>query len=388
MDDNGFYLDGYLRNISEFDGELDIGRMPEADNEVVYLVHDYEFTEGAVDATYYLNGDKGSVAVSVVGVKYIDENMFNYSNNMVYGTSSLIEKYMININRSYSTVKVNINGMNYDSYNYMGHNFNIVASDRVRSGNAIVSDGISYACKNYNCWNKDMSINVDNLYYEDNLSLKISNVYTNKNVKNILGIDKDNYNYGSIFISYDDYNRLFNKDSYQASVFASRVDYVDEIVLELEELGYNTLELRKALDNEGADAAKVLKIVKLVVTVLLIVTLFFISYFVIKLILKSRNVYFSTLRILGATVRQTKRILDVELFINSSLAYITYVIFVFLIKKEIINIGFLKSSLEYLNMRDYVLMYIVLVIMSYLISSRFSSKLFKKSAMKSYREEV
>ena len=44
---------------------------------------------------------------------------------------------------------------------------------------------------------------------------------------------------------------------------------------------------------------------------------------VIKLILKSRNVYYSTLRILGANYRHIKRILDIELFVNSSLAYIT-----------------------------------------------------------------
>ena len=44
--------------------------------------------------------------------------------------------------------------------------------------------------------------------------------------------------------------------------------------------------------------------------------------------------------------------------------------------------------MEYLNMYDYVLMYLILIVMSYLISSRFSLKLFKKSAMNTYREEV
>jgi len=393
MDENGFYLNGLLRNVDDFLGELDYGRMPESDNEVILLVNSYEYIftellEDAVKSTYYLNSDKGSLAVKVVGVKYLEEDLFFGNDNIIYGNKSLLDKYMIIINKNYSTTKVNINGNNYDSYNQAGYQFNITVSDKVAKGNAIVSEDINYTCKDFNCKNKSISVNVSNLNYEDSLNVMISNLYNEKNVKKILGIDKDNVNYGSIFINREDYDKLFNKDSYQASVFASRVDYVDDVSKDLEELGYHTLEIRKTMNNDGTDTAKVIKIVKLVVTVILVITLFFISYFVIKLILKSRNVYFSTLRILGATVKQTKKILDIELFVNSSLAYITYIVFVLLVKNDIINVSFIKSMVEYLNMSDYILMYLILIIMSYLISARFSSKIFKKSAMKSYREEV
>lgn len=389
----GIFINGLIRDISTFSGKLDYGRMPEADDEVIILVNTYEyyFTERLEDAikyTYYLNGDKGSIAIKIVGVKYIEEELFFGNDNVIYGDNSLLDKYMTIINKQNSTVKININGNNYDSYNVSGDYFNIAVSDKVSKGNAIISEDINYTCKNFNCKNQNMTINVNNINYVDSLGFKISNTYNDKNVKNLLGINKDNVNYGSIFINKEDYDNLFNKDSYQASVFATKVDFVSDLALELEELGYHTLEMRKTFSNEGMDATKLLKIVKLVVTVILIVTLFFISYFVIKLILKSRNVYFSTLRILGATASHTKRILDIELFINSSLAYITYILFVLLIKNDIINISFIKSVVEYLNIIDYLLMYVILIMMSYLISSRFSSQIFKKSAMKSYREEV
>ena len=100
------------------------------------------------------------------------------------------------------------------------------------------------------------------------------------------------------------------------------------------------------------------------------------------------NVYFSTLRILGTTVKETKKILDIELFINSSLAYLSYLIFVFMVRSEIVNIKFIKSVSDYLNIKDYIIMFIVLVFMSYLLSHRFSSRIFKKSAISSYKEEV
>lgn len=393
MNDEGFYIGGLLRNIDSFDGELDYGRMPEANNEVIVLVNSYEYVftdrvEDALKEIYYYNGNKDSFGIKVVGVKYIDYNMFMSDNNIIYGSQDLIDKYMTLININYSKRTININGNNYESYNDPGYSFNIIVSDKVSKGNVFVSEDINYICKDFNCKGKNLRIDIDSLYYDDSLELKISNVYNSNNVDKLLGISKDNNNYGSIFISKDDYDSLFNRESYQASVFASRVDYVEGIADELEDLGYETLEMRLALNNDGDTAMKVIKIVKLVVIVILVITLFFISYFVIKLILKSRNVYFSTLRILGASIGNTKRILDVELFVNSSLAYLLYILLVLFVKCDILEISFIKNIIDYLYLSDYILMYIILVCMSYLISSRFSNKLFKNSAMKSYREEV
>ena len=60
----------------------------------------------------------------------------------------------------------------------------------------------------------------------------------------------------------------------------------------------------------------------------------------------------------------------------------------FLVSRNILHIKFISNVLEYLEIRDYILMYLILIGMSYLISTRFAHKIFKKSAMKSYREEV
>ena len=91
---------------------------------------------------------------------------------------------------------------------------------------------------------------------------------------------------------------------------------------------------------------------------------------------------------LGATNKNVKRILDIELFINSSIAYFGFMIFILLNKLEILNIEFIKTLLKFLSLREYILMYIILIIMSWLISRRFSKRIFKKSAIKTYNEEV
>lgn len=385
-----FYFQGKLRNIDSLDKELAYGRMPENENEVVVLVskYDYFFTDLKEDALAQEYNYNDLFNVKVVGVAYLSNNSVVYNNECIYGTSALINKYMKIVNRNNSDVKVKINDKNYVSENYYGHEFNVIPSDRIDRGKAIGSENINYTCKDYNCVNRDIKVMVDNLYYQDELNLKVSKVYNEKNVNSILGINKDNQGYGSIYINQDDYDLLFNKDNYQSSVYVDDIRNIDTVSQELEDLGYTALQIRKTFNNDGSDVAKILKIIKLVLLIALVITLFFISYFVIKLILKSRNIYFSTLRILGGNLRQVKKILDIELLINSTLAYLSYIGISLLVKYNVIKINFIKDAVSYLEVKDYLIMYIILIGMSYLISSRFASKIFKKSAMHSYREEV
>ena len=385
-----FYLNGNMYDISMLDTSLVAGRMPESYDEVVYVTSDYDylFTERLNDALnqeYYYEGNKQSIKLKVVGVSYLPDDDYN---NKIYAKEELLDKYMGLVNLNYSDITLNINDKNYRSYNYLGDNFTIRPSSNVPESCAYVSEDINYTCKDYNCKNKNIYININNLYYQDNLNLQICQVYNQKNVNYYLNKNKDDIEYGSIFINENKYNSLFDKDSYQASVYADNVDNVDTLSASLEDLGYKTLQIRKTLNKEGQDLAKVFKIIKLVVTIALVITLFFISYFVIKLILKSRNTYYSTLRILGGNYHQVKRITDIELLLNSTIAYIFYLLLIFLVSKNIIYIKSIKDIIGYLKLNDYLLMYIILIILSYLISTRFSSKIFKKSAMKSYREEV
>lgn len=385
-----FYLNGSLNDITMLNKKLVHGRLPEGDNEVVYETYsnDYYFSDKvkeALDKDYYYEGDINGFKIKVVGVVYTD--VIN-SNNKIYGSSALLNKYMEIVNREYSDVVLNINGKNYKSYNYIGDKFSVRPSSSVSSGCAYVVEDINYICKDYNCKNKDLKVMVNNLYYYDEINLKICNVYNQKNVNYLLGMDKDNIGYGTIYINDGEYNRLFDKDSYQASVYVDKVDNIDSVSNKLDDMGYKTLQIRKTFSSEGSDIVKVFKIVKLVVVIVMVVALFFISYFVIKLILKSRNTYYSTLRILGGNYHQIKKITDVELLFDATLAYLCYIVISLFVKYKVVNINLISNVMEYLKIRDYLLMYIILIGMSYLISTRFSSKLFKKSAMKSYREEV
>ena len=135
-------------------------------------------------------------------------------------------------------------------------------------------------------------------------------------------------------------------------------------------------------------SSQIIQIMRTIVTLVLVIVLFFISYFVICIILKSRNVYFSTLRMLGATKKISKQLLLIELFIVSNLSYFGFILFVYLNHSKMVKIDSLKTVIDYMKFKDYVILYIILMLMSYLISQKFSKKLFKKSAISTIKEEM
>ena len=109
---------------------------------------------------------------------------------------------------------------------------------------------------------------------------------------------------------------------------------------------------------------------------------------IIKIILKSRNVYYTTLRMLGATYKNVRRILDIELFANATLSYIVLLLFIYGINLNVINLSYIAKLSEFLSIKEYALMYVILIAISRLISIKFAKKLFKNTAINTYNEEV
>lgn len=398
-DEMGIYLYGDVKEATSYNGKLTAGRMPENENEVVAKIpEDYYYVRNGVEevldkkfkiqnqnATY--NGEEREI--TIVGIElYKESEIFNYGRNTkFYVTNEYLDEYRKELNQNYSKIKSLFAGKYYES-NLGNPYFRIMPSDKVASGTAVVSDETNYLFSDYRARNKDLKIEIENIYYKEELNLKVANTYTKNSFTRLTGYKKYDENKGGVFVNKEDYTSLFNKPSYQSSVFVKDEKDLEQTVLKLEELGISARPVKDFKVNEGKEILQIIKIFKLVVTVVLILALFFISYFIIRIILKSRNVYFTTLRMLGATNKNVKRILDIELFINSSIAYFGFMIFILLNKFEILNIEFIKTLLKFLSLREYILMYIILIIMSWLISRRFSKRIFKKSAIKTYNEEV
>lgn len=377
---------GYIKDINNFKGNLDIGRMPENDDEIILKANkdDYTITQ-MLDETLnsefslqksYREGDTIKT-VKIVGIQYNE-------NNTIYDKTFYVSNEVKKVVRSYvhnqySDMKTLLN----DKY----VQYNIETSENVEPGTAIVNDDLKYQFKNNKIINQNINISVSNIYYEDNIDLTITKTFTKSNLKKLTGYTDYSYYQNAIIINPDDYNSLYDKPSYQSSVYVKDASIIDQTMSELENLG---LKPKKATDFkvEYENESQIVKIFKVVVTIFVIIVVFFISYLIISIILKSRNIYYTTLRMLGATSKSTRKILNIELFINSTLSYLMVLTFGYLVKQDIIKIEFIANLIKYITLNECILMYLILFVVTQLIARKFAKKIFKSSAMNRYNEEV
>ena len=181
---------------------------------------------------------------------------------------------------------------------------------------------------------------------------------------------------------------MFDEPSYQISVYVKDKNTIDQTMQELNNMGLTT---KKASDfevNYNAESYKFIKIIRTVVTIVVLIVLFFISYFIIRVILKSRNVYFTTLRMLGANVRTIRAVLDIELFNIYTIAYALLMGFCYMLNENIIEIQVAMKILKYLSIKEFTIIYLCLAVMAILLSRKVSRKIFKKTAISTYNEEM
>lgn len=388
---NDMSIYGNLLDINNFKGTINYGRMPENDDEIILEISEDHFyitnkLDELLNKTFSVLKVQGSNGYTnetvkdliIVGIQTY-KNTGNYDCKF-YVSKNVLNELRNNVNQNYSTIKVLLNNKYVD--------YVVEPNNNVPSGKAIVDDEFKYQFKNNRIRNQAVNIYLKNIYYEEELNLSISNTYTKSNFKRLLGLTEYDSNRYKIFVNTNDYNKFFDKPSYQSSVYVKNVETIDETIKELENLGLNPKKVTDFKVSQGEAYLRIIKIIKVIVTIVLIIVLFFISYLIIKIILKSRNIYYATLRMLGATYKNVRKILDIELFINSTLSYIALLLFIYLIKADLIHLEYIKQITEYIGVQEYVLMYVILILISKLISRKFSKKLFKNTTINTYNEEV
>lgn len=397
-EDQSYVISGTPKGIKQLKGKLDYGRLPENDNEIVVEgpKDDYYLSrvkEAVMNKTYSIENEYSSgenniaEKLKIVGIKYAKTtDDYKY---YLYFSDQLLNELQFQANQSYSTSIVKFLEKNHQS-NSWNTSYKIVPNAWVSRGKAYISEDNKYSCPKENCINQPLTINVSNLYYQESLNLSVEKYYNIKNISRILSLpnykkeDFENYN-GIIFISKDDYNNLYNKATYQVSVYVKDARIIDETLDALNK-DYNTLAIKDVLVQQ--ETVVIVRILKIIVTIILVVTLFFITYFVIKLILKSRNIYYTTIRMLGSSKKVARQLLVIELFVISNLAYFSFMGCLYLNKINIISYNLFNTINDFLIFKDYLLLYIILIVLSFLTSEKYAAKIFKNSVMNSYREEV
>ena len=197
-----------------------------------------------------------------------------------------------------------------------------------------------------------------------------------------------------VFISENDFRELFDKGFYQISAFMINEQESDTTQKALNDKGFTTMAIKDSLSDATGGFGGVIDLMSYGRLALEFLVLFFIAYAVIRIIMRSRNSYYSTLRILGASKKNTYNILKVELVLMMAVAYGIDVLFAVLVNKgklqEITGVEMEEATklLYYLTPLDYGILGALLLIMSLLIANRYSRHIFEKSAMMTIREGV
>ncbi len=395
---NNYAIPLSLDTLDSQPDHVDIGRMPQNEHEAILttrdnypsidtiqnsiLEKDFDLRSSSFSSFAYLLEYK----IKIVGVTFRSSNdSSTIQNAKLYLSNDILKDLRKSLNPLRSEITIHFNGHILDSNDGI---YQVVPSRTVPRGTAYAFEDFNYMAKNNNCKNKNMTIKISNLYFDDELTVKITKTFNKRNIKSVTGTDNYEIFRQAFFVNWDDYYGLFDRPSYQSSVFVKNEQEVDNTINDLNNLGFKTLYVKDALLSTNGDFDVIVNAVMMIVVLIVIVALFFLSYFIIKIILKSRNVYFSTIRILGATRKNAKQLLKIELLTVLHIAFLLVIIFCACILNNIVNIDFIYNLIVFIKFYDYIILYIALIIISLLISIRYARQLFKDSAMNTYREEV
>lgn len=392
IEEGDFSYEAYPLALESFDGKLVEGEMPRAENEAVLAAYrdDYYMSDDmrseiiGRDYTVYIGEDK-EITIRITGIAYKaggDSNYYQYGGD-IYLSSGLMSTLLEETYNYNSTVTTTINGK-AQVYSEGSSLYRIVPNSRVASGRALVSEEVNNFYDDSRAVGKTINVRAENIYYTDSVDLQIADTYNKNTFTSKTGMsDFDGLN-GTIYVSQADYDRLFQKGNYQVSVYTKDAELIGSLEDSLEEMGYTVLPLKQTLMTYTSEAVS---IVQVPIGIIIVVAIFFIAYFVIRLILKSRSGYFSILRMLGMAGKSIRRILDAELFTVMNIAYAVFIAVMVLVNFDVISSEYVRTLAEYMSIGDYIILYVIIGLMTYLISGKFIRSLFKKTAMESYREE-
>jgi hypothetical protein len=382
-----------MMDINNLDKELSLGSMPKADDEVVLEGYNDEWTFGSdpkklIGNTYDVSLDSGETKkVKVTGIVLVDpeeEGASGFTDaSKVYFSEKMTSELREAMYSSNGTTTMLVNGNEEQVFPGDG---GLVTNEKVPEGYILLPTSFDSMFKKGYAAGNEVKMTAKTLYYEQSLDLMIMGTYGEDTFTKKTGLKDLAEHDGEIYINPIDFRRLYEKGSFQASVFVDDTRNMEGMKDMLERGGYHVLVLKDHIYN-FLDS-DLLSVIQLPVAVIICLAVFFIAYFVVRLILKSRGVYFATVRMLGMGKKPARRIMRVELMLDCAIAYGIFLLFVYLNKAGIINLPQLADHITYLGVADYVILAAILLVMAVLISGRFMRTIFKSSAMGTYREEV
>lgn len=382
------YINAYVKRISELDINLTDGKMPKDKYDIIFTT--YNDITNMSEAREYLNkniylsvedGFFGKISDYSFKITAIagDKRLTDYT-DVIYVSDEVYDYLYKMHNFKKETLDTIIDNQSHDTY------YSYYVTNKVNDGEVYVGSDYTSFCKDQKCIGKDLKITNNNSRFNKEMNYKINGIVNKKNRSNYCDNCKDTFgNY--IYISYNDAINLTFNGYYQSSLYAKDLDFIDSIKKELDDHGYESLALRDTL-NVKSDSQKMNNIISVVTIVFTIIFFVVISSVIVNVILRSRNRYFAVVRILGGSIKICRQLINIELFIVSTLSYITILLLHYLLVVNNISSTYVTPIYDYLRFDHFVLIYLSLIVISQYISYKFAKSIFRDSMITTYNMEV
>ena len=399
-DDEGYYIYGRILPLSNLTDELSFGSLPENDTDFVigmngsYYLNDEAILEEMATKNFHFYSDSTGERVtsfdSHLAGSFINEGTDWYVT--FYVSDRILDEVQSSVNFEFATVITRVNGNEFrsDPWNFQNK---VMPNSRVPSGCMLVPEDWDYLFPenyDYEAVGKSASVNVKTLYYDDTRWFTIWDTYDKDSFQSKTGLMDFEWQGGVLMINPSDYASFFDKGNYQISLFISDPKKAEETVSALSEAGYVPLYIRDTVKRYDGTWTLIDNIMNVLWSAVLTAVLFFIDYSIIKLIMRSRNTYYSTVRMLGARKRDVRALLFLDLWNVLNIAFALSVGAIYSVWKGYIHLenAMLTDIMTYLKVTDYAAIYAVLFLISVIISQKYAKQLFKDTALSTLRQEA
>lgn len=184
-----------------------------------------------------------------------------------------------------------------------------------------------------------------------------------------------------VYVNQATYSRLFNEETYQITVIVDGKFEAKQTMEHLEE--YNTFYPSDIITSDVGYLIMIRNIQMTLMFAFTVIVIYFIGYFVMKNILMSKQKDYTINRSVGATMNNLRTIVSFELAVLSTLSYLMSILIISQVERYI---NF--TILRYFRWDDYIIIYIITLIIVYIISHRFNRAMFKRSIITTLKSEV
>lgn len=401
--ENGnYYTVCQVEELNIYKDRIAEGRLPKNDREVFLMVPREGYAVSTISEmmqtdSWVMNNNTGNklldYKLDIVGYGYLDEkeeeglrhdNMY-YEAYLCVGNSIMddLRKSML---EQYCSQEIHFAGYILSGNSGQGQ-YPIMASEQVPQGQIYLPEEIG-GMASYGAVGRELKLINKSLYFEDRFDFTVGAVYNKENLNYYLGLEKFEEVSGSIFVNPVDYEEIFDKGNFQSSVIVKDERLAEATADAIEKMGYKVFYVNEGLVSYSGGMEVIETTMFMIMLAGILLVLFFITYFITKLILKSRNVYFSTIRMLGATKKNCSDLLKTELFVVGNIAFFFCAALAALLKEGVLQAGTLNQMMQYLTLKDFAILYVVMCLMYILLAIRYARQLFKQTAMNAYKEEV